>query len=48
MKAINFGSPEEFIKNYEQLKSSRKMGELYGCDHGTILAYAKKIGYNTK
>lgn len=43
---INFGSDEDFIKNYERLKSSRKMGELYGCDKKSITAHAKKIGYD--
>lgn len=37
---------ELFIKNYQELKSSRKMGELYGCDKGTITAYARKIGFD--
>ena len=43
---INFGSNEEFIANYEKLKSSRKMGELYHCDKKTITTHAKKIGYD--
>lgn len=37
--------PEEFIKDYVALKSSRAMAQKYGCDKGIILAYAKKIGY---
>lgn len=43
---INFGPDEEFIKNYQELKSSRKMGELYGCNKTTILNHAKQIGFN--
>lgn len=43
---IDFGSNEEFIANYQRLKSSRKMGELYGCNKGSITAHAKKIGYD--
>ena len=43
---IDFGSDESFIANYEKLKSSRKMGELYGCDKKTITNHAKKIGYD--
>lgn len=44
--AINFGSNETFIENYKKLKSSRKMGELYGCSKGAITAHADKIGYD--
>ena len=36
---------EEFIKKYDELKSSRKMAEFYGFDKATILNYAKEIGY---
>lgn len=43
---INFGDDKTFIENYERLKSSRKMGELYHCDKKTITAHAKKIGYD--
>lgn len=39
---------EKFIKEYDKLKSSRKMAKLYGCDKGTILKYAKSIGYKRK
>ena len=45
MKSKNWNK-EEFIKNYQQLKSSRKMAELYNCDRKTITAFAKKIGYD--
>ena len=45
---INFGLDEEFIKNYQELKSSRKMGELYHCDKSSVLNHAKKIGFNVK
>ena len=44
MKSKNWNK-EEFIKNYQQLKSSRKMAELYNCNRNTITAFAKKIGY---
>lgn len=37
---------DEFIKNYNELQSSRKMAELYKCNKTTILNYAKEIGYN--
>ena len=43
---IDFGKNEDFIKNYQLLKSSRKMAELYHCDKKTILSHAKKIGYD--
>ena len=46
MGKIDFGSNESFIENYKKLKSSRKMGILYGCDKGTIIKHAKDIGYN--
>ncbi len=46
MKKIDLGSDEDFIKNYQQLKSSRKMGELYNCTKGVILRHAKEIGYD--
>ncbi len=45
-KKIDFGSDENFIKNYEQLKSSRKMAELYHCNKTSILNHAKKINYD--
>ena len=44
---INFGPDEEFIKNYDELKSSRKMGELYGCSKSAILRHAKAINYDS-
>ena len=47
-KQINWGTDEEFIAKYEELKSSRKMGEYYHCDKSTVLNHAKKIGYDTK
>ena len=47
-KVINWGTDEEFIKKYEELKSSRKMGEFYNCDKTSVLNHAKKIGYDTK
>ena len=43
---VDFGKNEDFIKNYQLLKSSRKMAELYHCDKKTILSHAKKIGYD--
>ena len=45
-KQIDWGTDEDFIKNYEKLKSSRKMGELYNCNKTSILNHAKKIGYD--
>lgn len=48
MSKIDFGSDKEFIRNYEKLKSARKMGELYGCTKGPVLNHAKKIGYDVK
>lgn len=44
---IDFGSKEEFIKNYKELKSSRKMAELYNCSKSSILRYAKEINFDT-
>ena len=45
-KQIQWDSNQEFIKKYEELKSSRKMGEYYHCDKGSVLNHAKKIGYD--
>ena len=36
---------EDFIKTYDKVKSSRKMGEIFGVEKSTILNYAKEIGY---
>lgn len=46
MKKIEFGTDESFIAKYEELKSSRKMGEFYNCDKSSVLNHAKKIGYD--
>ena len=35
----------EFIKNYDELKSASKMGELYNVSQDIIRLYAKHIGY---
>lgn len=45
-KKINWGSDEDFIAKYEELKSSRKMGKFYNCDKTSVLNHAKKIGYD--
>lgn len=45
-KTINWGTNEEFIQKYEELKSSRKMGEYYQCDKTSVLNHAKAIGYD--
>jgi hypothetical protein len=34
-----------FVKQYNEIKSSREMAKLYGCSKRTILAFAKSIGY---
>ena len=47
-KQINWGTDQDFIAKYEELKSSRKMGEYYNCDKSSVLNHAKKIGYDTK
>lgn len=39
---------EEFISKYQELKSSRKMGEYFNCSKSTILRYAKEINFDTK
>ena len=36
---------EQFIKDYDELKSSRKMAIKYNVSHKTILSFAKQIGY---
>ena len=36
---VDFGSNETFIENYQKLKSSRKMAELYKCSKNTITKY---------
>lgn len=43
---INFGSDEEFIKKYNELKSATKVGEYYGCTKNPVLSHAKEIGYD--
>lgn len=45
---INFEPKEQFIENYNKLKSAKKMADLYNCSKSTILNYAKKIGYDNK
>ena len=45
-KKIDWGSNEDFIKKYEELKSSRKMGQFYHCDKTSVLNHAKLIGYD--
>lgn len=47
-KVINFGTDEFFISKYKELKSSRKMGEFFGCEKTTILNHCKKIGFDPK
>ena len=47
-KKINWGSDIDFIQNYQKLKSSRKMSELYDCDKSSVLNHAKKIGFDVK
>lgn len=42
----NFGTNEEFIEKYRELKSSRKMGEYYHCGKNLVLKHAKDIGYD--
>ena len=42
-KIINWGTNEDFIKKYEELKSSRKMGEFYHCDKTSVLNHAKAV-----
>lgn len=46
-KRPNWGTNEEFISKYEELKSSRKMGEYYNCSKTAVLNHAKSIGYDT-
>lgn len=43
---VNFGNDQDFIANYEELKSSYKMAELYHCTRKTVTAHARKIGYD--
>ena len=43
---LDFGNDQDFIKNYEQLKSSRKMAKLYNCSRKSITNHASKIGYD--
>ena len=45
-KIIKWGTDEDFIKKYEELKSSRKMGEYYKCNKTSVLNHAKAIGYD--
>jgi hypothetical protein len=41
-------SKEEFVKIYNELQSSVKVGKYFGVDHHTIIDYAKLIGYDYK
>lgn len=43
---LSYISEEEFISNYNKLKSQQKMAELYNVDHHTIRDYSKKIGFD--
>ena len=45
-KKIDWGSDNEFIAKYTELKSSRKMAQVYKCDKQSVLAHAKSIGFN--
>ncbi len=45
---VDFGPDEIFIANYQKLKSSRKMSELYKCSKTSILNHAKKINFDVK
>lgn len=45
-KIIKWGTDEDFIKKYKELKSSRKMGEYYQCNKTSVLNHAKAIGYD--
>ncbi len=46
MNKIDFGSNEKFIENYQSLKSSRKVAELYNCSKNAVLNHCKRIGFN--
>lgn len=37
---------QQFIAKFDELRSSRKMGQYYECDKATIIRYAKEIGYD--
>lgn len=41
-----FFNRQQFIKDYDMLKSSRKMAEKYGCNKSIILKYARLIDYH--
>jgi intein/homing endonuclease len=43
---IDWGNDEEFIAKYTELKSSRKMAEVYKCDKSSVLNHAKEIEFN--
>ena len=45
-KKIDFGSDEQFIQLYNELKSAAKVGEYYGCSKNPVLRHAQKIGYD--
>lgn len=45
-RKIEWGSDEDFINNYNKLKSSRKMGEIYNCNKTSVLKHAKDIGFD--
>lgn len=46
-KIIDWGDDNDFIENYNRLRSSRKMAKIYGCDKVSVLSHAKKIGFDT-
>ena len=45
-KKIDFGSDEQFIQLYNELKSAAKVGEYYGCSKNPVLRHAQEIGYD--
>lgn len=46
MKKIDFGTDQDFIKKYNELKTAKKMGQYYNCSSTTVLTHAKQIGYD--
>ena len=43
---IDWGSDDEFIAKYTELKSSRKMAQIYKCNKRSVLNHAKSIGFD--
>ena len=47
MNQLNNYEPKEIINNYDKLRSSRAVGEIYGVAHSVVLRWLRKHGVDT-